>query len=219
MMKKKSLIVMAVALCLVFAMGAGATLATLSRQSQQVTNTFTVGDGFRADAITLDEAPVDPDTHEADEDAARVQENTYTGIMQGDVLDKDPQVHIAANSAACYMFVKIEGLDALAAAGITADWNAANWVKVDVPEGKLDGIYAYQASGETAPSIIPSSTSVTDLAKLFTELNVADTATLYNQDGTPVSLDAIKIMACAVQSDNQENGYTSALASATFSIQ
>lgn len=72
-----------------------------------VTNTFTVGNV----KITLDEAKVD--TKGEVINAPRVQTNDYH-IYPGGVYDKDPTVHVAANSENCWVFVKVEnGLTAV----------------------------------------------------------------------------------------------------------
>ena len=57
-MKRKQVFATVTALCLTAALGIGATLAVLTRTSSQVTNTFSVGSGIKADAILLDEAKV-----------------------------------------------------------------------------------------------------------------------------------------------------------------
>lgn len=200
-MKKKQIITLAVAVCLVFAMGIGATLAVLTQKTAVVTNTFTVGNGFAKDAVTLDEAKVDPDTHKADDAQPRVQTNRYNNIMQGDELDKDPQVHVAQGSASCYMFVNITGLDDLAAHGITTEIHAS-WTKADKTTG-FDGIYRYKA-------VVPKSEAKQDLDKVFETLTVADEADIYGADGVAKTLENVTIQACAVQSENVD-GWDAAL--------
>ena len=198
-MKRKQVFATVTALCLTAALGIGATLAVLTRTSSQVTNTFSVGSGIKADAILLDEAKVvdkivvTPET--------RVQENTYADIMQGDTLPKDPTVTVKADTADCYMFVKISGLDALAELGITVqDWNS-KWVKCDGNDS-LDGLYLYGTSA-TAATIVEKSTADQELPALFRTVDVADDAALYGADGSAISdIPQIKVKACAVQADN-----------------
>lgn len=194
-MKKRQIINLAVALCLIMALGAGATLAFLTAQSQKVTNTFTVGKALNASAIVLDESKLQ--ANGTLDPATRVLQNDYKNIQSGDVLNKDPMVTVKANTAACYMFVKITGLDALAAKGITVtDWNS-NWVKADGNTSK-DGIYSYK-TGTSA--VIPEAASDNKLPNLFTKLKVADTANLFS-NGNPITLENIEIKACAVQAQN-----------------
>ena len=77
-----------------------ATLAFLTSTTKVVKNTFTVGNVV----ITLDEAPVDANGKKTTGD--RVFENTYK-LLPGHVYDKDPIVHVDADSEDCWLFVKI----------------------------------------------------------------------------------------------------------------
>lgn len=85
---------LALILSLVLVIGcvAGGTLAWLTANSQTVTNTFTVSD------IGIG-----------------LVENTgeFYKMVPGDILAKDPQVTVAANSVASWVFVKIEESDNL----------------------------------------------------------------------------------------------------------
>lgn len=100
-MKKtsKALLLMLCAVLLVAASVLG-TMAYLT-STDTVNNTFTVGKV----AITLDEAPVD-DNGDATT-GSRVKANTYN-LLPGHAYDKDPTVHVEANSENCYLFVKVE---------------------------------------------------------------------------------------------------------------
>lgn len=97
-MKKKLMTVLA--LVLVIAMSVAGTYAYLTSQAS-VKNTFTVGKV----AITLDEAKVDVDGKIIPNEN-RVHENSYK-LMPGHEYSKDPVVHVAENSEACYVFVKV----------------------------------------------------------------------------------------------------------------
>ena len=90
-MKKKSF-VMVLALVLVFAVAVGGVVAWLTATTGPVKNTFTVGDIN----ITLTETG-----------ANEAGEKTYQ-VIPGDVKDKDPKVTVAADSEACYLFVKVD---------------------------------------------------------------------------------------------------------------
>ena len=100
-MKKtsKALLLMLCAVLLVAASVLG-TMAYLT-STDTVTNTFTVGKV----AITLDEAPVDANGDSTS--GNRVKANAYH-LLPGHDYDKDPTVHVEANSENCYLFVKVD---------------------------------------------------------------------------------------------------------------
>lgn len=95
-MKKKVL-----ALCLVIALAAtaiiGGTLAYFTDTTGNVENTFTMGKV----KITLDETNIN------DPNGDRVTENDYTGtaMVPGHVFQKDPTIHVEANSEESYIFL------------------------------------------------------------------------------------------------------------------
>lgn len=95
---RKFLMLLASALLLV-SVTVGATVAYLT-STDEVVNTFTVGNV----ALTLDEAPVDGNGKETTGD--RVKANSYK-LFPGKEYDKDPTVHIGANSENGWLFVKI----------------------------------------------------------------------------------------------------------------
>ena len=97
---KKALLALTCAIMLVVASVMG-TMAYLTDTTETVTNTFTVGKV----SITLDEAPVDADGKETT--GVRVIENEYH-LLPGHDYDKDPTVHVAANSENAWIFVKLE---------------------------------------------------------------------------------------------------------------
>lgn len=106
MRNKKKILVLSLSLIAVFA--AAITYAYFTDQSDEVKNTFTMGNV----EIHLDEALVVPSTGpsgttwSADDEADRVLANTYTGIYPGAVLPKDPTVHNTGTNPA-YVRVKI----------------------------------------------------------------------------------------------------------------
>ncbi len=97
-MKKK---IIAISLCAALAATAviGGTLAYFT-DTATVTNSFTVGNV----TITLDEAPVDANGQEIA--GERVTGNTYK-LIPGKTYDKDPTIHVQANSESCYLFVEV----------------------------------------------------------------------------------------------------------------
>ena len=119
------------------------TLAYLKSQDA-VTNTFTIGKV----AITLDEQPVDE--YGTAQDGARVKANRYK-LIPGHSYQKDPTVHLAANSEASWLFVKVENGLATAEGGSTiASQIAANgWTAL---EG-VTGVYYKQAAKTGASAV------------------------------------------------------------------
>lgn len=118
--------IVALLLCAVLLVGASVmgTLAYLTAESNEVTNTFkTVGkvefqdpDPENNIAGPLDEAKVDLEGNPLDkddkivddvEDALRVTENKYK-LLPGHTYTKDPIVHISEDSEECWVFVKVE---------------------------------------------------------------------------------------------------------------
>ncbi|MBO4808702.1 MAG: hypothetical protein J5537_06630 [Lachnospiraceae bacterium] len=93
-MNKKSLITMLVALCLVGAVGVGATLAYFTDKTD-VSNKVTMG---HVD-IELFE------TQNGDETAEGLE---FKNIVPGDTLEKDPTVRVAGDSEDCFVRVKVE---------------------------------------------------------------------------------------------------------------
>ena len=87
-MKKKSILMAAIAVMLVAVLVVGGTLAYFT-DTKSATNTFTMGNV----KITLDETNVN------DPQGARVTENTYN-VYPGAVVTKDPVVHNTGKNAA-----------------------------------------------------------------------------------------------------------------------
>ena len=106
-------------------------------------NTFTVGNV----AITLDEKDVDNSTlGENDRDKA----NAYK-LMPGHNYEKDPIVHVDANSEDCYLFVKVvnEIANIEAEKTVAQQMTEKGWVAVDA----ANGIYVY-TTDKTNPAVV-----------------------------------------------------------------
>lgn len=118
-MKMKNLLIGGMSLALVACISVGATLAYLTTTSQTVTNTFTVGEGYDTNALTLDETKKVDETNPIKIDLKNRTSPTldetqvYAPINIGDIVAKDPTFHVKANSADSYLFVKVTGLDNL----------------------------------------------------------------------------------------------------------
>lgn len=176
----KRILTLVISLVLVAALAVGSTLAYFSAQSETVTNTFTTA-GYAADAIILDEIDYTKGPWQdlnntpiadlprpglftgADTVGMRTTTNAYNGILPGTIVTKDPTVTIAEGTLDSYVIVKVEGADALAAAGmifgmktdknasgnIAQSFNTEYWEHVNVDGTpytgtELDGYYIYR---------------------------------------------------------------------------
>lgn len=133
-MKMKKALLLVVSALLLMSITVVGTLAYLT-DTDEVKNTFTVGKVV----ITLDEAPVDDEGQATD--GERVKANAYQ-LYPGKEYDKDPTVHVAADSEDCWLYVTVaNGIAAIEAEDNTiADQMAAHgWTEV------AEGVYAYEA--------------------------------------------------------------------------
>ena len=117
------------AFVLVIGCSLGGTLAWLTDETDEVTNTFTVGDIN----ITLTET-----------------EREYK-ILPGVNIPKDPKVSVEANSEACWLFVKVDEVNwppfTETSGGRKVNYSIAyGWIPLD---GKL-GVYYREVNAETA---------------------------------------------------------------------
>lgn len=180
--KSKALLMTLCAVLLVAASVLG-TMAYLTSQDS-VTNTFSIG----KINITLDEAKVDADG-KAQTTVPRVKANAYK-LMPGHEYDKDPTVHVTANSEDSWIFVKVEnGIAAIEAAGnttIDAQITANKWMQLP----GVDNVY-YKEYTKNA-------TQQQDFV-VFKSFKVADTVT--DTDLAKCEKANITITAYAVQKD------------------
>lgn len=194
-MKKKLMTVLA--LVLVVALSVAGTYAYLT-STAKVNNTFTVGNV----SITMDEAKVNTDGSPV-ANADRVTSNQYK-LMPGHKYTKDPTVHVAAGSEACYVFVKVDnGIAAYEATGTTTiATQIANkgWIALEVNGSSVANVY-YKA--------VAASNTKTDLV-VFENFTIADNANAVAGWSGATSA-AITVTACAVQSD----GFNTAAAAYT----
>ena len=149
---RKVLTLAACAVLLVCVTIAG-TVAYLT-SDDTVTNTFTVGKV----EITLDEGAVyefgkteENQVHgkHTDDGATRVTENTYK-LFPGHEYDKDPIVHVTAESETCYVFVQvINNIAEIEDATTIADQIVAyGWQKLSVDGVEGDLYYKVSANGD-----------------------------------------------------------------------
>ena len=203
-MKKKLMTVLA--LVLVIAMSVAGTYAYLTSQAS-VKNTFTVGKV----AITLDEAKVNEYGQklnvsgdvaaEGETLAARCYANEYK-LVPGHEYTKDPTVHVAGGSEACYVFVKVEdGLNAIEvndmAAEDSKEWtpNIANqitrqfgWTQLKDAQGNAVANVYYKEVAATESAVdlkVFNGFQLTDNAKTddYGNANITVTAYAVQKDG------------------------------------
>lgn len=182
-MKKtsKALLLSLCAVLLVTASVLG-TMAYLTSQDQ-VVNTFTVGNV----AITLDEKDVDNSTPgENDRDKA----NAYK-LMPGHNYEKDPIVHVDANSEDCYLFVKVvnEIANIEAEETVAQQMTEKGWVAVDA----ANGIYVY-TTDKTNPAVVTKGSNIT-VFENFTIAGNVDNTTLATYADKTITVNAYAIQA------------------------
>ena len=184
-MKKtsKALLLMLCAVLLVAASVLG-TMAYLTSQDS-VTNTFTVGKV----AITLDEAPVDANGDRTS--GNRVKANAYH-LLPGHDYDKDPTVHVEANSENCYLFVKVDN-------GISAFEDTTNSIASQITANGWTGLSG--VSGVYYKEHTKATTS-TDYV-VFQTFKIADNAQSVN-GWSSASSAKITVTAYAIQKDGFE---------------
>ena len=146
MREKKSvsmkLVVLLLAVVLMIGCAAGGTLAWLVAKTTPIENTFTAANIN----ITLTETP------NADSDDEGTEPDIWVGKMvPGTNISKDPKVTVAANSEACWLFVKV---DAENGVDLVADANADSYVTYAMAEGwtavpNTTGVYYREVAAST----------------------------------------------------------------------
>lgn len=180
-MKRKNIVAMVTSLALVGVVAVGGTLALLTEQSNIVTNTFTIGNGYADDALVLDEAYVERDTSstnyggytvDGDQAGRNVSGNNYTDLVAETTLAKDPTFHLAAGSPDSWIIAKVSGVDEESAAGI----KIVNSVTSGVADYTLPDDYGWAHFNVETGEVTP----VTDYQNLTNGYYIA-----INSDGTP----------------------------------
>lgn len=128
---KKKIVILALAFVLVFALGIGGTLAWLTDKTNEVKNTFTVGDVN----IELKETK----TPDGTEVAAGVTDWSAQ-MIPGYTYSKNPKVTVKANSVDCYLFVKFVEPTANSALEYTSNLTSESWTQGTGEEEGKNGV-------------------------------------------------------------------------------
>ena len=199
-MKKTKLVTLLGAISLIGAIGAGSTFAYLTSTTGTVTNTFTVGNvNFDDDPLTggLSESKVARDENSnlyVDADGTgewTVKENKYEDLVAGEVVYKDPTVHMADDSQDAWVFAKIVN---------------------ENPE--LTITYAYKTA-QNLNDIDYKVYAKKDVISKSAHSTIFEEVTVGNNVTEDTTFTDIKVSACAVQAAGFEN-YTDALAQVSF---
>ena len=199
-MKKTKLVTLLGAISLIGAIGAGSTFAYLTSTTGTVTNTFTVGNvNFDDDPLTggLSESKVARDENSnlyVDADGTgewTVKENKYEDLVAGEVVYKDPTVHMADDSQDAWVFAKIVNANPDLTITYASDW-------IDVTD-------AYKKA---------QNLNNIDY-KVYAKKDVISKVTVGNNVTEDTTFTDIKVSACAVQAAGFAS-YTDALAQVSF---
>ena len=107
-MNAKKIVSLILVICLAMAVGIGGTLAWLKDSTNTVTNTFVIG----SIDIDLYEHEYIAESNSLNTSVeVRNDSNDDYKIVPGNVMPKDPTVVVAANSEACYLFIKVVATD------------------------------------------------------------------------------------------------------------
>ena len=188
-MKKTLTIVMA--MVLVAAVAVTGTLAYMSAQSVEVTNTFKFGNM----TITLDESKVG-ENGEIITGAARVVKNEYK-VTPGATVAKDPTVHVEAGSEKCYVYVSVQNnmlIDGKEVASYTPN---TGWTKIGENAANHTVVYKYNG-------VVDASSATQDLTPVFSQVTFNGNDITLGNVGQ-LEGKTIVINAYAHQSENLEN--------------
>jgi len=185
---KKSLLTMTAAVALVGAMGAGATLAYFSAQTDAVTNKFTFAQ--TGIAITLEEHAYDQASNTLT--GEEVTSNTYDLLVPGMTVPKDPYVTVNKGSVDCYVVVEVVNDNEGVVSNVA--FNTENWKQLDVEnaaEGTTYWVYNKMVSRDAAKDQV--------LEPVFTEVTFNYEITAANTE-----IKDIVITAAAMQAQERE---------------
>ena len=145
MTRKTKALTMALCAVLLVVTTVFATMAFLTSQDS-VTNTFTVGEiTLTLDEKDTDGSKTDPTT------TGRDKANEYH-LLPSSTYEKDPTVHVAANSEDCYVYVKVTNgiagveattgnYDGVEYKSISDQITALGWTQLVVGDEQVTGVY------------------------------------------------------------------------------
>ena len=197
-MKKTKLVTLLGAISLIGAIGAGSTFAYLTSTTGTVTNTFTVGNvNFDDDPLTggLSESKVARDEH-----STLYVDADGTGECTGEVVYKDPTVHMADDSQDAWVFAKIVNENPELTITYASDW-------VDVTD-------AYKTA-QNLNNIDYKVYAKKDVISKSAHSTIFEEVTVGNNVTEDTTFTDIKVSACAVQAAGFAS-YTDALAQVSF---
>lgn len=209
-MTKKRIATLATCIALVGTVAVGGTLALISSQSKQLTNTFTVGNGYEQDGsdFILKEHAVaqNPVNGGYDEktpeewvmgattaDSGKFPGNNYVDLVPNTDLAKDPTFEIAADSEVeeSWIVAKVSGLNALKDKGVSVSAVAVGnkWLVLDsldattVPtDNATVNTYTTDADGTVYLIYSQKVAKGATTDPLFTTMHVGDTVTADNMN-------------------------------------
>lgn len=212
-MKRKNMATMVTCIALVGAVTVGGTLALLTKESNTVTNSFTVGNNYANGALTLKESKVQQvkvgdknfGGYEEVKPVEQVEKNDYENLVQGTTLFKNPTFYLEQGSPESWIVAYINNVDEAKADGLTVtkldiEGEPYQWKKLDIATGGLsevttenltDGYYV------TVSTINADSVKVATDA-LFEQLTVGEK--VYKADG---DLPKITVAGVAVEAVNK----------------
>lgn len=199
-MNKKKMATVLGSAALVGAIGIGGTLAYLAQETKEVSNTFILGKEIKID---LKESSVGTEVEaEGNQDATHalenevygydldgenkwtVTKNTYSDVVEGETVYKDPTVLVDADSSDAYIYVSVKN-----ASPSEENDGTQFQVNIDSSKWKLVGkagddtfIYAYK-----------------EVAKKNDNLTVFTNAKVRESDAEDLSFDNLDVKAYAIQ--------------------
>lgn len=187
-MKKTLTIVMA--MVLVAAVAITGTLAYMSAQSAEVTNTFKFG----SMTIELDESKVDENGQIIiGEGAMRVKTNTYK-VAPGATVAKDPTVHVVKGSEKCYVYVSVQNNMLIGDKEVASYTPNAGWTKIGENTANHTVVYKHN-------NVVDASSGTKDLTPVFSQVTF-DGNTITRENVGDLDGKTIVINAYAHQSEN-----------------
>jgi len=186
-LSKKKKLSLVVSLFLTMALVMGATMAFLTSQTPQLTNTFVVGENVSGNLFEVVE------TYGNVIEAGQSTGHLFN-VLPGDTVMKAPFIELSETSVDAYAFIKVSGIpDATIA---TLDFNLVDWELVEDLGGGTR-IYGFRYRLSTERDTVTNTYDVTD--PLFGEVSFANDVTADQVAGVKIVLQGL-----LVQADNND---------------